>query len=89
LKLLASVEHVFWISGRGVVVLPVFLSELRAQAGDSVQLRSANGKIKDASIVSVESANQGSGRRRTAFILSREVANEDVEKGMEVWLKKD
>ena len=85
--LLAKVEAVFSISGRGVVVIPSFLSEHRLRSGEPIQLRGSSGKAISTAIFSVESANMGSGMRRPAFLLTRDVAREDIVEGDEIWIQ--
>jgi translation elongation factor EF-Tu-like GTPase len=86
--LLAKVESFFMISGRGAVIVPVWLSDLRVQVGDRVQLRSPNGRVKDTSIAGVELLKQTDGECRTAFLLSREVVitKEELGEGTEIWV---
>jgi len=86
-KLLGKVEAVFWISGRGVVISPVGLSDLGLHNGDSIELRAPDGRVRNTQIAAVESANQGPGKpRRPVFMLSRDVAKEDIVDGMEIWI---
>jgi len=84
-KLLAKVEHVFTISGRGVVVLPVWLSDLKIKVGDHVQLRAPGGQVRNTRIDGVEMAKQVGGCR-VAFILACDVEKEDIVEGMEIWV---
>jgi translation elongation factor EF-Tu-like GTPase len=84
--LLAKVESVFTITGRGTFVVPSFLSERQVCEGEPIQLRRSDEKIKNTSILAVESLNLGSGKRRPAFMLSRDIAREDVIEGDEIWI---
>jgi hypothetical protein len=83
----AKVEAVFTITGRGVVVLPTFVTERRAHSGEPIQLRRADGYVKNTSIFSVESVNLGSGKRRPAFMLTTEIAKTDIAESDEIWLQ--
>ena len=85
MKLLAKVEDVFTIPGRGVAVIPAWLSDLKVRVGDPVQLRSPSGVAKDSQIVSVEFAKQLNGCR-AAFMLSPDTLKEDAPPGTEIWL---
>jgi hypothetical protein len=85
--LVAKVEAVFTITGRGVVIVPAFLSEHRAHSGESIQLRRADGCVKNTSISSIESLNLGSGKRRPAFMLTRDIAKTDIAEGDEIWVQ--
>jgi translation elongation factor EF-Tu-like GTPase len=84
-QLLAKVDDVFTISGRGVVVVPIWLSELKIKVGDSVQLRTPGGQVRNTRIAGVEMAKQVGGCR-AAFMLARDIAKEDVVQGTEIWV---
>jgi len=85
--LLAKVEAVFTVTGRGVVVVPAFLTEYRAHSGEPVQLRRADGHVRNTNIFSVESLNLGSGKRRPAFMLASDIAKTDIAEGDEIWIQ--
>jgi hypothetical protein len=71
--LIAKVESFFTLTGRGAVIVPIWLSDLRVKVGDPVQLRSPNGRVKDTRIAGVELLKPTNGECRTAFLLSREI----------------
>jgi thiamine monophosphate synthase len=75
------------ISGRGAVIVPVWLSDIRIKAGDAIQLRSP-GRVKDTRIAAVELLKQAGGEGRTAFLLSREIviARDELVEGTEIWV---
>ena len=85
--LLAKVESIFTITGRGTVIVPAFLSERQANQGEPIQLRSSDGKTRNTSILSVTSVNLGSGKRRPAFMLDRDTVKQDVAEGDEIWIQ--
>jgi translation elongation factor EF-Tu-like GTPase len=85
--LVATIEDIFTITGRGVVVVPALLSECRVRSGDPIQLRRSDGTVKNTSIFSVESLNLGSGKRRPAFMLAHNIAKEDIAEGDEIWIQ--
>jgi translation elongation factor EF-Tu-like GTPase len=85
--LLAKVESVFTITGRGTVVIPAFLSQHQLHQGEHIQLRSSAGKIRNSAILSVTSVNLGAGKRRPAFMLTRDIAKQDVAEGDEIWIQ--
>ncbi len=86
LRLLGKVEHVFSITGRGVVIVPLGSSDLGLHRGDSIQLRAPGGQVRRTSIAALESMNQGQGRpRRPALMLPVDVAKDEIMEGMEIW----
>ncbi len=87
MKLLAKVEHAFTVSGRGVVVLPAWLSGMKVKAGNSIRLRLPDGRTKDTHIVAVELAKKTTGGSRAAFVLARNVVEEDVPSNTEIWVQ--
>ncbi len=76
------------LSGRGAVIVPVWLSDFRIKAGDPIQLRSPNGRVKDTRIAAVELLKQAEGQCRTAFQLSRDIAiaRDEIGEGTEIWV---
>ena len=90
MRLLAKVEAVFTIPGRGTVIVPEGLSDLGVRNGDPISLRAPDGQTKNTHITAVESLNQGPGKpRRPAFMLPVEVAKQEVAQGTEIWSMKD
>ena len=85
MTLLAKVESVFQISGRGTAVVPVFLSHFRVRVGSPIQLRIPGGRVRDTHIASVEFVT-GLDRSRLAFMLPRDIAKQDAPEGTEIWL---
>jgi hypothetical protein len=83
--LFAKVESVFQISNRGTVIVPAFLSEILVRVGSRIQLRVPDGKVRDTHITAVEFLS-GLGASRLAFMLPRDVAQQDVPEGTEIWL---
>jgi hypothetical protein len=83
--LLAKVEAVFTITGRGVAIIPAFLSDLHFRVKEPVQLRGPGGQIKNTYIASVELATTLD-RCRLAFMLPPDIHKEDVPEGTEIWL---
>jgi hypothetical protein len=86
--LIAKVESFFMISGRGAVIVPVWLSDFRVKAGDPVQLRSPNGQVKNTRIAAVELLKPEDGECRIALLLSREImlTKDEVGEGTEIWV---
>lgn len=85
-KLLAKIDTVFEIRGRGVVIVPVWLSDLKVRVGTTIQLRSANGNIKDTEIAAIEFLKSKGQGGRIAFMLRKDVQREEIAEGMEIWL---
>ena len=85
--LLAKLESVFPVSGRGAVVLPAFLAECPVGAGEPIQLRIPGGPFRNMHISAAEIAS-GSGKSRLAFMLPCDIAKQDVPEGTEIWLPK-
>jgi hypothetical protein len=83
--LFAKVEAVFHVPGRGTVIVPAFLSDLRVPVGSPIQLRVPDGKVRDTYITAVEFLS-GLGSSRLAFMLPRDVEKQDVPEGTEIWL---
>jgi hypothetical protein len=87
LRLLAKVETVFSVPGRGIVIVPAGLPDLKVRDGDQVQLRVPNGCTRDTCITAVESMNQGPGKpRRPAFMLPLGIEKHEIVEGTEIWL---
>ena len=88
MPLIAKVESFFMLSGRGAVIVPIWLSDFRIKAGDPVQLRSPNGRVKDTHIAAVELLKQRRGECRIALLLSREIAitRDEIGEGTEIWV---
>jgi translation elongation factor EF-Tu-like GTPase len=85
-RLAAKVESFFRISGRGAVIVPAWVSDCKVKAGDSIQLRSANGRVRDTQIVSVELLKQTDGGSRAAFLLAPGITGDEITEGTEIWL---
>jgi len=85
-RLVAKVESFFRISGRGAVIVPAWVSDFKIKAGDSIQLRSANGRVRDTQIASVELLKQAHGDSRMAFLLVPGIATDEISEGTEIWL---
>jgi len=86
-KFLGTVEAVFSITGRGVVIVPVWLStHLTVRNGDPVQLRRADGKFKNTRITSVEFLKRAGEGCQCAFMLPTDVAKDEITDGMEIWV---
>jgi len=86
-QLLGKVEDVFEIRGRGTVVTPIWLSNLEVRSGDPIELRTSDGRVQKTRIAAVEFTYRGPGAGcRTAFILARDIAKQDVDLGSEIWL---
>jgi translation elongation factor EF-Tu-like GTPase len=66
--LVAKVESFFRISGRGAVIVPAWVSDLKVKAGDTIQLRSSNGRVRDTRIAGVELLRRADGGCRSAFL---------------------
>lgn len=85
MKLFAKIEHVFTVTGRGCVIVPlglVFPFSLRKN--DSIQLRGPGGQI-DTYIAGIGSINAKPDPRRVAIILPAEIVKSDVSAEMEIW----
>ena len=85
MTLLAKVEAVFQVSGRGTVIVPAFVSDLRVRVGSPIQLRNPGGQVRDTLITAVEFLSDLD-KCRLAFMLPRDIAKQDVPEGTEIWL---
>lgn len=86
MKCLGKVEYTCLISGRGTAVFIAWFSDLRVSPGLPIQLRAANGQIRDTFIASVQSANQGPGKpRRPVLMLPLDIAKHEIVEGTEIW----
>lgn len=86
MQLLAKVESVFSIRGRGAVVAVIWLSDLRVKAGDLVQLRSADGQVRDTCINGVELIKKAGADCQAAFLLPGDFPSNVIAEGTEIWL---
>jgi translation elongation factor EF-Tu-like GTPase len=84
--LLAKVESVFSIRGRGAVVAVIWLSDLRVKAGDPVQLRSADGQVRDTRINGIELIQKPGVECEAAFLLPGDIPSDAIAKGTEIWV---
>ena len=64
------------------------LRDFWIKAGDPVQDRSPNGRVKDTHIAAVELLKQTRGECRIALLLSREIAitRDEIGEGTEIWV---
>jgi len=85
--LFAKVETSFEIEGRGrgCVIVPAFLADLRVRVGDPIQLRTPDGRVKDTHITAVEFLS-GLDETRLSFMLPRDIMNQDIPEATEIWL---
>jgi hypothetical protein len=58
---------------------------MRFRAEDPIQLRIPGGQVKNTHIVAVEFLS-GPGKSRPAFMLPRDISNQGVPEGTEIWL---
>ena len=88
MKLLFKVEDMFYISGRGCVIIPAIPEGLdfRIRAKDQIELRTPDGRVLQTHIASVQLAKPQDGSPcRMVIMLPPDVAKQDVPIGTEVW----
>ena len=89
MRLLFKVEDVFFISGRGCVIVPAISegSDFKIRAKDQIELRTPDSRVLQTHIASVELAKPQDGSPcRMVIMLPPEIAKEDVPTGTEVWV---
>jgi len=89
-RLLFTVQDVFEIEGRGVVLSPGYLTHVDQLAyGDSVGLRRPDGTVLVAQVKSIEMvtypADYPSEQRRSPFLIGPGFTQDDVPEGTQVW----
>jgi translation elongation factor EF-Tu-like GTPase len=86
--LFAKVESSFEITGRGCVIVPVWLTDDKIRIKDSIQLRSAEGKVRETHITGIEVlCGLNASDSRTGILVTRDVKKQDVPEGTEIWLR--
>lgn len=87
--LLFKIEQAFEIPNRGRVIVPTIVDghDFKIRPQDVIQLRTPEGHILDTHIVSVEFLKQEVGMCRMGILLPIDVADSDVPKGTDVWLR--
>lgn len=89
MRLLLKVEDVFYISGRGCVIVPAIPEDLdfRIRAKDPIELRTPESRVLQTHVASIELAKPQDGSPcRMTIMLPPDVAKQDVPTGTEVWL---
>lgn len=86
LKLLGTIEAVFSITGRGTVIVPIWVGDVKVRVGDAIQLRALDGKRRDTRVYGVELIKPQKGSCQAAFILAPDIAKEEIVDGMEIWI---
>ena len=86
---LFKIERAFEIPGRGRVIVPTIVEghDFKIRPRDAIQLRTPNGHIHDTHIVSVEFLKREVGVCQMGILLPTDVADADVPKGTDVWLR--
>lgn len=87
--LLSTVEDTFSISGRGCVLVPAVPRsslDFRLRAKDPIQLRTPDGRILDTYVAGIEMLCGPAVKDQMAFLLPKNVTEQDVPKGTEIWL---
>ena len=86
---LFKIEQAFEISGRGRVIVPTIVEgdDFKIRPQDAIQLRTPEGNIRDTHIVAVEFLKPEVGMCRMGVLLPTDVADTDVPKGTDVWLR--
>ena len=88
MRLLFKVEDAFYISERGVAIVPAIPKDLdfRVRANDELELRTPDGRVFQTHIASIELAKPIDGSPCHAVImLPPDIAKQDVPTGTEVW----
>lgn len=89
MKFLSVVEDVFYITGRGCVIVPAIARstvDSRLRASDPIQIRNADGQILNTHIAAVEILCGRGVQDRIAFLLSQKTCKQKVIKGAEIWV---
>ena len=88
MRLILTVEDVFDIAGRGLVITPKIPDDLgfAVRPNDPIQLRTPDGRILDTYIACFSSGRPSGGRRFYDIVLPRDLQKQDVPIGTEVWL---
>lgn len=88
MRLILTVEDVFDIAGRGLVLTPKIPDELGfgVRPNDPIQLRTPDGRILDTYIAGFSSGRPRGGHRIYDIVLPRDLQKRDVPIGTEVWL---
>ena len=88
MRLLFKVEDVFYISGRGCVIVPAIPEGLGfIRAKNQIELRTPDGRVLQTHIASIELAKPQDGSPcRMVIMLPPDIAKQDVPTGTEVWL---
>lgn len=81
----SKVEAAFTVPTRGCVIVPVAVTST-VHIGDAIQLRSPHGDVIDTWIVGIELIKKLSGPCDVGFMLSKEVAKENVPLDTEIWI---
>jgi translation elongation factor EF-Tu-like GTPase len=94
MEFFSKVESTFSIAGRGIVIVPEEpKGDFRIRIGTQVQLRSPNGQTRETHITGVEllsgRKDAGSKFSRTAILVTRDIAKEDVLVGSEIWYTRE
>ena len=86
---LFKVEQTFEITGRYRVIVPTLVDghDFKIRPQDAIQLRTPDGHVCDTHIVSVEFLKPKVGMCQMGILLPTDVAEADVPKGTDVWLK--
>jgi hypothetical protein len=81
-----KVETSFSVGGRGCAIIPGTANvDFRIRAGNSIQLRTPEGRVLDTCIGAVEFAKTVDGTR-LAIVLPAPLTRADVPDGTEIWL---
>ena len=81
----SKVVAAFTVPTRGCVIVPVAVTST-VHMGDVIQLRRLDGAVIDTRIVGIELIKKLSGPCEVGFLLSKEVAKEDVPMDTEIWI---
>ena len=89
---LSTVEDVFFISGRGCVIVPAIPRsslDFRLRANDPIQVRTPDGRVLDTYVAGIEMSCGPAVKDAIAFLLPDNVSQQDVPKGTEIWLTQE
>jgi hypothetical protein len=87
--LFAKVETSFEVTGRGCVIVPAWLTEDKIRVKDSIQLRTADGKVRETHITGIEIlCGLKPSDSRMAILVTQDITKQDVPEETEIWLLK-
>jgi hypothetical protein len=85
-RLLAKVDSVFTLSGRGSVLATIRCSTDPVRRGDKIQLRPASGEVIDCEILAIELIKKVEGPCQEAYMVPGHLPQTRVPVGTEIWL---